>query len=89
METEADQNALHAVHQIYGHVNGAADLFGLFVKFRGVDKDGKLDRFFSTHPLDAQRIRSISESAMEQGWALEGSLTGLPADFQQWLNATR
>ncbi len=89
METEADQNALHAVHQIYGHVNGAADLFGLFVKFRGVDKDGKLDRFFSTHPLDAQRIGSISQSAMEQGWALEGSLTGLPADFQQWLNATR
>lgn len=87
METEADLNALKAVQQIYGHVNGADDLFELFVEYRGEDQARKLDGFFSTHPLDSQRIGAIAQRAHEQGWLVEGEITPLPPAFTDWLQA--
>ena len=63
METEADQFALTAVNSMYGHVNGADDLFELFVSFRDDGSPDVLVSFFSTHPLDSNRIQSIDEQA--------------------------
>ncbi|MEM7257017.1 MAG: M48 family metallopeptidase [Pseudomonadota bacterium] len=85
METEADINALRAVQQIYGHVNGADDLFELFVSYRGDSQQGGLDGFFSTHPLDSQRIEMIKNEAEAQGFSASGELTPLPAAFSTWL----
>lgn len=93
METEADQLALAAVNSLYGHVNGAGDLFALFVDVRG-DESGDesddsqsdlLESFFSTHPLDNQRIAAIEKQAAANGWSTEGTITPLPTEFSRWL----
>jgi Zn-dependent protease with chaperone function len=86
METEADINALRAVQSIYGHVHGADDLFQLFMMQRGVDDNGRLEAFFSTHPLDTKRIESLRSEARDRGWDLTGELTPLPAEFSGWLD---
>lgn len=85
METEADEVALAAVNAMYGHVNGANDLFELFVVVREGGGQEILDSFFSTHPLDNQRIEKLDEQAVANNWITEGAITPLPADFQQWL----
>mgnify|MGYP006924544903 CR=1 FL=1 len=46
-----------------------------------------LARFTSTHPLDADRIRAMAEIAAAEGWATEGEITPLPAEFDDWLAA--
>lgn len=85
METEADRFALTAVNSMYGHVNGADDLFELFVGFRDDGSPDVLESFFSTHPLDSNRIQSIDEQARANGWLTEGAITPLPANFSRWL----
>jgi predicted Zn-dependent protease len=87
MEQAADEQAITAVNGLYGHVNGAAYLFELFSSKRG---DGGsqpvwLERFTSTHPRDTDRIESIGERAMLEGWRTDGALTPLPAGFKSWL----
>ncbi len=89
MEVAADEAALAAVNALYGHVNGASTLFELFSNARGKSADGLnpawLERFFSTHPRDEDRIGSIASIAAENQWQTEGELTPLPADFRRWL----
>lgn len=86
MEVEADRHALAAVHSMYGHVNGADDLFRLFVDVRSSDQTDLLDSFFSTHPLDDSRIQTVSEQALVNGWSTDGALTQLPDEFARWLD---
>jgi predicted Zn-dependent protease len=86
METDADQVALAAVNAIYGHVNGADDLFELFEIIRAGQQADLLEPFFSTHPLDNQRIQSIEKQAIANGWFQQGNITPLPEDFLLWLN---
>lgn len=89
MEESADEQALAAVQAIYGHVEGADTLFRLIAAKRG--RSGGvptwLERFASTHPLDADRIEEIAARAKAEGWTSEGELTPLPADFKQWLKS--
>ncbi|MGQ7845547.1 M48 family metalloprotease [Granulosicoccus sp. 3-233] len=89
MEIAADDAALAAVNAMYGHVNGASTLFELFSANRGRQSSTRqarwLERFLSTHPLDEDRIRRISQHVQEQQWRSEGELTPLPADFRRWL----
>lgn len=89
MEVAADEEALAAVNALYGHVRGASSLFELFSASRGESSSKKkpawLERFFSTHPRDADRIGSIARIAAENHWQTEGELTPLPADFRRWL----
>lgn len=89
MEVDADRQALAALNATYGHVQGAAALFEQFSKARSAGSSESrpqwMERFFSTHPLDADRIRQIGEIAEMQGWLQEGELTPLPADFKLWL----
>lgn len=86
METDADQVALAAVNTIYGHVNGADDLFELFETTRAGAQADLLEPFFSTHPLDNQRIQGIEKQAIANGWLQQGGITPLPDDFLLWLN---
>lgn len=84
MEHEADQVGLAAVHAMYGHVNGADDLFTLFMQQRDSDQSNYMETFFSTHPLDQQRIDFIRSHALDNGWSVDGSVTELPAEFDRW-----
>ncbi len=85
METQADEAGLAAVQAVYGHVAGASDLFSIFMQLRQSDNQGLLDSFFSTHPLDAERIEALARFASEQQWLSEGVVTPLPDEFGQWL----
>jgi Zn-dependent protease with chaperone function len=89
METDADSNGLKAVNSLYGHTAGADDLFELFMAQRARTDTGKLDSFFSTHPLDRDRIEALAELSREQGWRSEGELTPLPDGFSKWLEAAK
>ena len=85
METEADRSALNAVNSIYGHVEGAESLFELFMQQRPQDGSDNFDKFFSTHPLDQQRIDQISDLAAEKSWLTQGEITPLPDQYDTWL----
>lgn len=83
MESDADEKGLAAVQRMYGHVNGADDLFLLLMQEQS--GSGVLDSFFSTHPLDTARVEFISDYSIQNDWALEGELTRLPKDWDDWL----
>ncbi len=85
METQADQSALAAVYKMYGHVNGAAALFELFMQQRERGAGTQFEKFVSTHPLDKERIDQINELARENGWLDIGDLTPLPNEYRSWL----
>ena len=89
MESEADLNALRAVERIYGHVNGAGDLFALFAQARGENTTERIEAFFSTHPMDEDRVSAIRSRALEMNWETSGVLSALPTGFRQWLDAPR
>jgi len=87
METDADTSALHAVNRIYGHVDGADELFHLFMAQRtGKRNAEKFEQFISTHPLDQNRIDNIADLAKENDWVIEGEVTPLPDNYQSWTN---
>ena len=87
MEENADAAALAALNVLYGHVNGASQLFDLFSKARGSKElfPHFLERFLSTHPLDADRVEAIKTRAEGESWFLQGDLTPLPDGFENWL----
>lgn len=85
METQADRSALAAVNTMYGHVNGAAALFELFMQQRSDSAGAQFEKFVSTHPLDQERIEQIGEVALEKAWLTAGDLTPLPAGYSDWL----
>ncbi len=88
MESAADEAALRGVNALYGHVNGAADLFEVMGDLTGDTNRNPniLERFATTHPLRDDRIGAIVSLAKDNEWTLEGKLTPLPAEFWQWLN---
>ena len=81
METAADEAALKAVAKIYGHVSGSTDLFKILHQLRDEKEAKEPPEFFSTHPLDQNRINRIEKLAKKNQWALNGSTTPLPALF--------
>ena len=85
MESDADLNGLIALEKHYGHVNGADDLFALFMRQRGEADGVNWETFFSTHPLDQDRIDAITDYAMDNDFSTEGEVTALPKDFNKWL----
>lgn len=85
MESEADQSALAAVFEMYGHVDGASALFELFMSQRQANSGAQWEKFVSTHPLDQDRIDQISQLAQENGWLEVGDLTPLPDKYADWL----
>lgn len=78
-ERTADRTALHAVQQLYGHVNGAAELFLVLQE----QNHHQLPEFLRTHPLDAQRIEALHAEAMRHSYRTEGRLQPLPDLYRQ------
>jgi len=80
-EQEADDAGLDALQRIYGHVEGAAELF---VAIKKEEKAGFVPVFLRTHPDTDARIRHIHEIEKRRG-QMHVKLEPLPAKFKTWL----
>tara|TARA_R110000782_G_scaffold13730_25_gene40376 strand:- start:1147 stop:1986 length:840 start_codon:yes stop_codon:yes gene_type:complete len=78
-EQRADEIALKAIAEYYGHVNGADELFKALLNLGG-ETDSLTPEFFSTHPLSDGRIRAIKIQAEKNNWPTNGKTVALP-DF--------
>ncbi len=87
MERAADRAALSAVNQLYGHVNGADELFKVLYQLSGAtaEQETTFDAFMATHPLHQERIDAIAQWAAENGWSTAGEITPLPENYYDWL----
>lgn len=75
-EREADAAGLEAVVKVYGHANGAADTF---VTLKEATADmARPPAWLSTHPLDDERIATISDITRRRGWPEAGALKPYP-----------
>ena len=72
-EDRADADATRAVVRLYGHLNGATDLFT--VMERASEGKARRPAFLSTHPGLKDRIATIKRRARENGWPLDGEKT--------------
>ena len=86
MEEAADEAALAAMVNLYGHTNGANTLFELMENVAGDSAvPNWLERFAATHPLSADRAESVVLQSIENNWPTDGVLTALPENFSLWL----
>ena len=81
-ESAADETALEALHMLYGHVDGAPDLFTVLEKASGGLPQVE---FFSSHPLTQKRIERIREIASTLHTAKIPELQPLPEGFAAWM----
>jgi predicted Zn-dependent protease len=84
MESASDIEGLTALVKIYGHANGAIDLFNILSALN----DNELIKeptFFVTHPLGKNRIKKIQALAAQHQWSMNKPVTPLPYGFNQWL----
>jgi Zn-dependent protease with chaperone function len=77
-EIEADRFGLALLAAEYGHVSGAAAFFEHLPEREG-PLEGGLASYFSTHPVNADRIQALHEVASEMGWELRGERQPLPS----------
>ena len=85
-EREADAIALAALEQHYGHIEGAASLFEVFVAMEQTAGLGA-PAFLSTHPTTAERIAAVNTNSGARTSSGRGALTALPANFKRMLAA--
>lgn len=79
-ENEADDTALASLTQLYGHVNGADELFK-YIHDRSHSEISYQPEFLTTHPDIARRIAKIEAMSL----ARQPVLQPLPVEFKQWL----
>jgi Zn-dependent protease with chaperone function len=77
-EIEADRFGLALLAAEYGHVSGAAAFFEHLPERDGT-LEGGLASYFSTHPVNADRIQALHAVASEMGWELRGERQPLPS----------
>ena len=82
-EQQADDAALDSLQRLYGHVEGAEELF---VAIKAEETSGFVPVFLRTHPDTDDRIRHIREIQQRRG-QLHMQLEPLPAKFMTWLHA--
>jgi len=69
-ERDADREAVTALHKLYGHIGGAADLFQALTEASGGEKAHIAA--LTTHPLTPDRVQALSDRAQAGGWSQEG-----------------
>lgn len=81
-EYKSDQAAVNTLIKMYGHAQGAIDLFVLFKQELQSSEPVEL---FNTHPLTKNRISQVSKIVKQS--SVEGNkiLTPLPKEFTRWL----
>ena len=78
-ETEADSTAIDSVKTLYGHLDGANELFLIFKNLKG---ENLQPEFLSTHPATVSRLDHIQQS---QTTVDNNQITPLPEGFAAWL----
>ncbi|CAA6803858.1 MAG: Unknown protein [uncultured Thiotrichaceae bacterium] len=84
METASDTEGLYAVKGHYGNIAGA---FGLYDTLQAISSGGGDElAFFSTHPLDAERIQHLSDIAKKNNWEPDAdNIQAFPDGYANWL----
>lgn len=83
MEADSDEAAMRALLLLYGHLEGADDLFKVLLQASGGSEPFV---FFSTHPLTDNRISNIRNKAGQyQQIAPVNQVTPLPDTFSSWV----
>ncbi|UCE88515.1 MAG: M48 family metallopeptidase, partial [Pseudomonadota bacterium] len=85
-ENEADATALAALESLYGHVDGADDLFEVLQREASADQPPE---FFSTHPQTEVRIARIHARLPRRGGTGDYGLQPLPTKFDNWIVAAK
>ena len=83
MERAADKAALETVAKMYGHINGAGDLFEILAAESAESGSAELPEFLRTHPTDEHRIQQIEDLSRDNNWPTQGKLSKLPDWFAQ------
>ncbi|UTW05186.1 M48 family metallopeptidase [Amphritea atlantica] len=81
MEQQADTEALHAVYKLYGHTQGASDLFEVINAWHQASGSGEGIELMQTHPLDQKRIKALKDLATANHWTEVGEITPLQQRF--------
>jgi Zn-dependent protease with chaperone function len=76
-EIEADRFGLALLAAEYGHVAGSEAFFEHLPELDG-PLEGAFTSYFSTHPVNADRIQALRAAASEMGWELRGARQPLP-----------
>ncbi len=87
-ESAADKLAVAALTRLYGHAGGSIQLFELLNQQQGESR-GKAPEFFTTHPLNQNRIAAIRQYAQQNNWSVEGDTTEIPKSVRDELNRLR
>ncbi len=76
-ESDCDLYGANLVAKKYAHLGGGLRFFEKLG-----EKEGMLEKYFSTHPLSKDRIKRIETEAFKNNWELTGELIplGLPKD---------
>lgn len=82
-ETEADSTAIYSLKALYGHLNGAAELFLIFKDLEG---RSSAPEFLSTHPATESRLTHIQQLQISND---NNHITPLPEGFKSWLNDSK
>ena len=80
-EQQADDLALDSLQRLYGHVEGAEELF---VAIKAQERAGYIPVFLRTHPDTQARIAHIRDIQQRRAQS-HMQLEPLPADFTLWL----
>lgn len=80
-EYDSDKDAIQSLIKIYGHAQGAVNLFNIFKAEQGGDQSME---FFSTHPLNNNRIEQAKNI---MGVDTSSSSTPFPQSFKTWLTS--
>ncbi len=85
MEIRSDETGLTAIESLYGHVNGALDLYSVL---EAISESSPFEppQFFSTHPVSETRIKELVELIDAKKWRQSMPITPLPDKFSVWLS---
>jgi predicted Zn-dependent protease len=79
-EAAADAEGLAAIVGLYGHANGATDLFEMLKSVSAAAPGGvSLPAFgvLQDHPLDEDRIAALNQLIEQHGWSTDGPTTAI------------
>lgn len=87
-ESAADKLAVEALVKRYGHANGSVQLFKILNQQQGESGD-KVPEFFTTHPLNQNRIAATQKYAQQNNWSTEGNTHKIPSAVKDELHRLR
>jgi len=80
-ERAADQTALATLVKVYGHSNGAVELFDTFSKLE--QEQASAPEVLRTHPHSIDRIEELKLQAEKKGWRFTGQSLPMPAVLRE------